>query len=75
MRPPPPQGIPPGICKFFLSWWSTSPSLGTQKEQIFLRVFFLGTKCEFKNIPKQAHLPKAIKIQPVSNILHSVCNL
>ena len=73
---PPPQGIPPGICKFFPSWWSTFPSPGAQKEQISLRVFSLVTKCElFKNIPKQAHLPKAIKIQPVSNILHSVCNL
>ena len=32
--PPPPQGIPPGICKFFRCWWSIFPSPGTQKETI-----------------------------------------
>ena len=30
----PPQGIPPGICKFFRCWWSIFPSPGTQKETI-----------------------------------------
>ena len=34
MPPPPPQGIPPGICKFFRCWWSIFPSPGTQKETI-----------------------------------------
>ena len=60
-RPPPPQGIPPGICKFFLSWWSTSPSLGTQKEQIFLRVFFWGTKCEIQEHPQTGTLTQGYK--------------
>ena len=59
--PPPPKGIPPGICKFFLSWWSTSPFPGTQKEQIFLRVLFLGTKCEIQEHPQTGTLTQGYK--------------
>ena len=34
LLPSPPQGIPPGMCKFCLSWWSIFQSPGTQKETI-----------------------------------------
>ena len=71
-----PSGHTPGDLQIFSFLVVYFPIPGhSERADIFACLFFWSRNAKFKNIPKQAHLPKAIKIQPVSNILHLVCNL
>ena len=73
--PPPFRAYPRGFANFFFLGGLLPHPWALRKSRYFCVSFFWARNAKFKKIPKQAHLPKAIKIQPVSNILHSVCNL
>ena len=67
--PPPPRAYPRGFAHFFLLGGQFPRPRALRKSRYFCVSFLWSRNAKFKNIPKQAHLPKAIKIQPVSNIL------
>ena len=66
---PLPRAYPRGFANFFFLGGLLPHPRALRKSRYFCVSFLWSRNAKFKNIPKQAHLPKAIKIQPVSNIL------